>query len=114
MSFEGDEAKPSYRNRLTLILDEFPSLGRLAIIEEALAYIRACGIRATLIAQDQHGAVGGYALLGAVNQVGYHASSRSQNQNPLVRRAAGDGHKVDDAPGYVSSRGDKLCPHLKP
>src|SRR6516162_7304631 len=38
-------------------------------------------------------------------QVGYHAVTRSQNQNPSVRRVEGDRHKVDDAGGCVSSRG---------
>jgi type IV secretion system protein VirD4 len=52
MSFEGSEPVPSYRHRLLLMLDEFPSLGRLAIFEEALAYIRGYGIKAFIVAQD--------------------------------------------------------------
>jgi type IV secretion system protein VirD4 len=52
MGFDGGEPKPSYRHRLLLMLDEFPSLGRLAIMEEALAYIRGYGIKAFIVTQD--------------------------------------------------------------
>lgn len=37
---------------LLLLLDEFPQLGRLDFLEDALAFIRAYGIRACLIAQS--------------------------------------------------------------
>lgn len=46
------EAKPTYRHQLLLMLDEFPSLGRLAIMEEALAFIRSYGLRAMIVTQD--------------------------------------------------------------
>ena len=46
------QAKPTYRHKLLLMLDEFPSLGRLAIMEEALAFIRGYGIQAMLVTQD--------------------------------------------------------------
>jgi type IV secretion system protein VirD4 len=42
----------SYRHRLLLLLDEFPALGRLPILQDALAYIAGYGIKAYLIAQD--------------------------------------------------------------
>jgi type IV secretion system protein VirD4 len=44
--------KAAYRHQLLLMLDEFPTLGRLAIFEEALAYIAGYGIRAYIVAQD--------------------------------------------------------------
>jgi type IV secretion system protein VirD4 len=47
----GMESNP-YKHKLLLLLDEFPSLGRLAIMEEALAYIRGYGIQAMLVTQD--------------------------------------------------------------
>lgn len=42
----------TYKHKLLLLLDEFPSLGRLDTFERALAYIRGYGIRALLIAQS--------------------------------------------------------------
>jgi type IV secretion system protein VirD4 len=41
-----------YKHQLLLMLDEFPSLGRLDIFQEALAYIAGYGIKAYLIMQD--------------------------------------------------------------
>jgi type IV secretion system protein VirD4 len=46
----GDKA--AYRHRLLLLLDEFPSLGRLEFFETALAFIAGYGLKAFLIAQS--------------------------------------------------------------
>ena len=45
-------AKTAYRHRLLLLLDEFPSLGRLEFFETALAFIAGYGLKAVLIAQS--------------------------------------------------------------
>ncbi|WP_211830981.1 type IV secretory system conjugative DNA transfer family protein [Kistimonas asteriae] len=52
MEFEGGSSKAHYKHRLLLLLDEFPSLGKIEIVEEALGYIAGYGIKAMLIAQD--------------------------------------------------------------
>jgi type IV secretion system protein VirD4 len=44
--------KTAYRHRLLLLLDEFPSLGRLEFFETALAFIAGYGLKAVLIAQS--------------------------------------------------------------
>ena len=44
--------KPNYRHRLLLMFDEFPSLGKLDILQESLAFLPGYGIKAYLIAQD--------------------------------------------------------------
>jgi type IV secretion system protein VirD4 len=49
MQVEGNAA---YRHRLLLLLDEFPSLGRLEFFETALAFIAGYGLKAVLIAQS--------------------------------------------------------------
>lgn len=41
-----------HKHRLLLMVDEFPSLGRLDVFQEALAYIAGYGIKAVLIMQD--------------------------------------------------------------
>jgi len=41
-----------YRHRLLLLIDEFASLKRLTVIEEALAFMAGYGIKAYLIVQD--------------------------------------------------------------
>jgi type IV secretion system protein VirD4 len=48
---EGQAVKP-YKHRLLLMLDEFPSLGKLPIFEDALAHIAGYGMKAYLITQD--------------------------------------------------------------
>ena len=42
----------SYKNRLLMMLDEFPSLGKLDIMQESLAFIAGYGIKCYLICQD--------------------------------------------------------------
>jgi type IV secretion system protein VirD4 len=42
----------AYKHRLLLLLDEFPSLGRLEFFETALAFIAGYGLKAFLIAQS--------------------------------------------------------------
>lgn len=48
---DGRPVRP-HRHRLLLMLDEFPSYGKLEVFQEALAYIAGYGIKAYLIAQD--------------------------------------------------------------
>jgi type IV secretion system protein VirD4 len=52
MEFKDGEQVKSYKHRLLLMLDEFPSLGRLQIFEEALAFIAGYGLKSYLIIQD--------------------------------------------------------------
>jgi type IV secretion system protein VirD4 len=52
MEFKDGEQVKNYKHRLLLMLDEFPSLGRLQIFEEALAFIAGYGLKAYLIIQD--------------------------------------------------------------
>ena len=52
LSFEGGMPKPNFSHRLLLMLDEFPSLGKLDILQESLAFLPGYGIKAYLIAQD--------------------------------------------------------------
>lgn len=53
MEFEKDgSGKSKYPHRLLLLIDEFPSLGKLDVFEEALAFIAGYGLKALLIVQD--------------------------------------------------------------
>lgn len=52
LQFANGTPLKSYRHRLLLLLDEFPALGRLPILQDALAYIAGYGIKAYLITQD--------------------------------------------------------------
>lgn len=52
MEFVDGRSKTNHKHRLLLMLDEFPSLGKLEILESALAYIAGYGIKAYLITQD--------------------------------------------------------------
>lgn len=52
LKFVEGQPEASYNHRLLLMLDEFPSYGRLEIFQEALAYIAGYGIKAYLIMQD--------------------------------------------------------------
>jgi len=52
MGFSDGRNVASYKHRLLLMIDEFPSLGKLDIFVEALAFIAGYGLKAYLITQD--------------------------------------------------------------
>lgn len=52
MKFEQGKPVKNYEHRLLLMLDEFPSFGRLEVFQEALAFIAGYGMKAYLIMQD--------------------------------------------------------------
>lgn len=52
MDFKDGRSVAGYKHRLLLLIDEFPSLGKLDIFEEALAFIAGYGMKAYLIVQD--------------------------------------------------------------
>jgi type IV secretion system protein VirD4 len=52
MDFADGRAVAGYRHRLLLMLDEFPTLGRMDVLQTALAYLPGYGITAYLIVQD--------------------------------------------------------------
>lgn len=52
MEFKEGRSVAGYKHRLLLLIDEFPSLGKLEVFEEALAFIAGYGLKAYLIIQD--------------------------------------------------------------
>lgn len=52
MEFENGTSKATYKQRLLLMLDEFTSLGKIAIIERAIAYMAGYGVKGYFIVQD--------------------------------------------------------------
>lgn len=52
MDFDKGRPAPKYKHRLLAMLDEFPSLGRLDIMQESLAFVAGYGIKCYLIIQD--------------------------------------------------------------
>ena len=52
LEYRNGRAVTGYRHRLLLMIDEFPSLGRLDVFAESLALVAGYGIKACLIAQD--------------------------------------------------------------
>ena len=52
MDFKNGRPVAHYKHRLLMMLDEFPSLGKLEILQEALAFLAGYGIKCYLICQD--------------------------------------------------------------
>lgn len=52
MEFKDGRPVASYKHRLLMMLDEFPSLGKLDILQESLAFVAGYGIKCYLICQD--------------------------------------------------------------
>jgi type IV secretion system protein VirD4 len=52
MEFENGRPKPTYKHKLLAMIDEFPALGKLEILQQSLAFVAGYGIKCFLIAQD--------------------------------------------------------------
>lgn len=52
LKFVDGQPRSPHRHRLLLMLDEFPSYGKIEVFQEALAYIAGHGIKAYLVMQD--------------------------------------------------------------
>ena len=52
MDFENGRPKAHYKHKLLMMMDEFPSLGKLEIMQESLAFVAGYGIKCYLIIQD--------------------------------------------------------------
>ena len=52
MDVENGRPVAHYKHRLLMMLDEFPSLGKLQILQESLAFVAGYGIKCYLICQD--------------------------------------------------------------
>ncbi len=52
INFENGQPVAHYKHRLLGMLDEFPSIGKLAILQESLAFLPGYGIKFYLICQD--------------------------------------------------------------
>lgn len=52
MEFADGSSKAAYKHRLLLMLDEFTSLGKLPIVERAIAFMAGYGIKGYFIVQD--------------------------------------------------------------
>jgi type IV secretion system protein VirD4 len=60
LTFEDGQPVMPHRHRLLLMLDEFPSLGRMHVIEDALPKCAGYGIKCFLAAQDREQLFGAY------------------------------------------------------
>lgn len=52
MKYVDGRAVGDYKHRVLMMIDEFPSLGKLPIMEESLAFVAGYGIKCFLICQD--------------------------------------------------------------
>lgn len=52
LTFENGRPVAHYKHRLLMMLDEFPSLGKLDILQESLAFVAGYGIKCYIICQD--------------------------------------------------------------
>ncbi len=52
LTFEDGRPIAHYKHRLLVMLDEFPSLGKLEILQESLAFLAGFGLKCYLICQD--------------------------------------------------------------
>ena len=52
VEYTDGQSAPTYKHKLLMLIDEFPSLGKMSIMNESIAFLRGYGIRCLLIIQD--------------------------------------------------------------
>lgn len=60
LEFEGGVAKSTGKQRVLMLLDEFPTLGKIEQLQSALAYMAGYGVKVLLIAQTYNQVVDAY------------------------------------------------------
>ena len=110
MEFKDGQGQAAFKHRLLLLLDEFTSLKRLAIIEDTLPYMAGYGVKAFLICQDLQQLLSVYgreeSLVGNCNLRVCFAPNRIETAE-LISKWAGDQTII--APKYSrSGKRDKI------
>jgi type IV secretion system protein VirD4 len=96
-----------YRQRLLLMLDEFPALGKLEVFQESLAYFAGYGLKAYLIAQDLtqlHAAYGHDEQIVSNCHVRIAAAPNRLETAELLSKMAGSATLQHVARTYTGSR----------
>ena len=83
MDFRDGRSVEGYRHRLLLLLDEFPSLGRMELFERALGFIGGYGLKAYIIVQDLSQLYKAYTKEESIQRLGL----RQRGGGELVRHA---------------------------
>jgi type IV secretion system protein VirD4 len=52
MAYQNGMPAPAYKHKLLAMIDEFPALGKLEILQQSLAFVAGYGIKCYLISQD--------------------------------------------------------------
>lgn len=91
MGFESGAMTAQHTHRLLMLLDEFPMLGRMDVIVDALAWIRGWGLTVYVLAQDYAQILGIYGkdetLMGALEFVSALRPNNLQTAEMLSKRA---------------------------
>jgi len=107
-----EDASGARRNKLLLMLDEFPALGRLDFFETSLAFMAGYGIRAFLIAQSLNQIEKAYGEHNAILDNGHVRVAFATNDERTAKR-------ISDALGTATEQramrnyaGHRLAPWL--
>ena len=118
ITFKGGQPSAHYKHKLLLMLDEFPSLGKLEIFQESLAFIAGYGIKAypdslvftagdlLLAAHDVHGQIWSVQTIQPSGTKLFAAGSKKEN-NFHVAGNAGQGldAAINKLPAIVIAEG---------
>lgn len=95
MKFGDGTENKGYKHRLLLLLDEFPALGKIPLVEKALAFIAGYGMKALLITQDTNQVNRLYtkdnSILSNCHITVFYTPSKSDAETPrLISNSLGD------------------------
>jgi type IV secretion system protein VirD4 len=110
-----EELNPGARQRLLLMLDEFPALGRLDFFESALAFMAGYGIRSVLIAQSLNQIEKAYGANNAILDNCHVRVTFATNDERTARRiseALGTATEQRDQKNFAGHRLSPWLSHL--
>ena len=111
LDYKNGRAVPANRHPLLLMLDEFPMLGRLDVLAEALSLIAGYGIRACLVAQDLTQIYAAYGRDEAVtSQLRHDGRVRTQQDRDRTGalEAGGRDHGASCPPHLFKQRHERI------
>ena len=105
MEFENGRPKPAYKHKLLAMIDEFPALGKLEILQESLAFVAGYGIKCYLISQDINQLKSretGYGLDETITSNCHVSRSSPTSRRRVTSRVYGSGFPRSTSPNSAS------------
>ena len=110
MDYTAGRAKRKGKYRLLMLLDEFPALGKVEIIDKAIAFLPGYGIKLMLICQDlaqlQHHYGKDHSLVSTAHIFIAHTPNNMETAQEISKRVGQETRSKNKRQGWMKKGGD--------